>query len=102
MESQTISIPNECQPMLGLEELGLGWGLGSWNGLDRNQFGEDKIGWELEWISTKEEVGIGIQWMFRMIKRIGKVGVRAIGKIEHWIDDLGTTVFEENKQNIEV
>jgi len=35
--------------------------LGSWNRLDRDQLGKDKIGWELEWISTKEEVGIGIQ-----------------------------------------
>ena len=51
MKSQTIRIPNECQPMLGLEELGLGWGLGSRN--DRAQFGVNKIGWELEWISNK-------------------------------------------------
>ena len=43
--------------MLGLGELG----LGSWNVLDRAQLGVGKIGWELEWISTKKEVGIGIQ-----------------------------------------
>ena len=61
MKSQTIRIPNECQPMLGLEELGLGWGLGSRN--DRDQFGVNKIGWELEWIPTKEKGGIGIQQM---------------------------------------
>ena len=48
--------------MLGLKGLGLGCGLGSWNGLDRNQLGVDKIGWELEWISTKKEVGIGVQY----------------------------------------
>ena len=61
-----IRIPTECQPMLGLEELGLGWGLGSWNRLDKDQLGVDKIGWKLEWISlsTKEEVGIGIQWLW--------------------------------------
>ena len=47
--------------MLGLEELGIGLGLGSWNRLDRDQLGIDKIGWELGWISTKEEVRIGIQ-----------------------------------------
>ena len=58
-----IRIPNECQQMLGLKELGLGWGLGSWNGLERDQLGVGKIGWELERISTKEEVGIGIQLM---------------------------------------
>ena len=47
----------------------------------------DKIGWELQWISIKEEIGIGIQWMFRMIKRVGKLGIRAaIWKIEYWID----------------
>ena len=40
--------------MLGLEELG----LGNWNGLDRDQLGVDKIVWELEWISTKKEIGI--------------------------------------------
>ena len=45
--------------MLGLE--GLGLGLGSWNRLDRDQLGIDKIGWELGWIPTKEKVGIGIQ-----------------------------------------
>ena len=53
--------------MLGLEELGLvGWGLGSWNRLDKDQLGVDKIEWKLEWISlsTKEEVGIGIQWLW--------------------------------------
>ena len=52
--------------MLGLEGLGLGWGwgLGSWNRLDRDKLGINKIGWELGWISTKEEVGIGIQWMW--------------------------------------
>ena len=50
--------------MLGLEGLGLGWGLGSRNRLDRDQLGIDKIGWELGWIPTKEEVGIGIQWMW--------------------------------------
>ena len=50
--------------MLGLEGLGLGWGLGSWNRLDRDQLGIDKIGWELGWITTEEEVGIGIQWMW--------------------------------------
>ncbi len=44
--------------MLGLEGLGLGWGLGSRNRLDRDQLGIDKIGWELGWIPTKEEVGI--------------------------------------------
>jgi len=49
--------------MLGSEGLGLGWGLGSWNRLDRDQLGIDKIGWELVWISTKEEVRIGIQWI---------------------------------------
>ena len=43
---------------VGIGIMGLGWGLESWNML-----GIDKIGWELEWISTKEEVGIGIQWM---------------------------------------
>jgi len=61
-----IRIPTECQPMLGLEELGLGWGLGSWNRLDKDQLGVDKIGWKLEWISlsAKEEVGIGIQWLW--------------------------------------
>jgi len=48
---------------LGLEELGLRWGLGSWNELDKDQLGVGKICWELEWISTKEEVGIGIQWI---------------------------------------
>ena len=32
-----------------------------WNRLDRDQLGIDKIGWELGWITTKEEVGIGIQ-----------------------------------------
>ena len=58
--------------MLGLEELGLRWGLGSWNRLDMDQLGVNKIGSELEWISGKEEVGIGIQWMLRMIKRVGK------------------------------
>ena len=50
--------------MLGLEGLGLGWELGSWNRLDRDKLGIDKIGWELEWIPTKVEVGIGIQWMW--------------------------------------
>ena len=61
-----IRTPTECQPMLGLEELGLGWGLGSWNRLDKDQLGVDKIGWKLEWISlsAKEEVGIGIQWLW--------------------------------------
>ena len=54
--------------MSGLEELGLGWWLRSWNRLDGDQLGIDEIGWELEWISTKEEVGIGIQWMFRWWK----------------------------------
>ena len=34
------------------QEVGIGW-------LDK--FGIDKIGWELGWIPTKEEVGIGIQ-----------------------------------------
>ena len=47
--------------MLGLEELGIGLGLGSWNRLDRDQLGIDKIGWELKWILTKEETGFGIQ-----------------------------------------
>ena len=45
-----------------------------------------KIGWKLEWISIKEEVGIGIQWMLNIIKRVSKLGVRVIGKIELWID----------------
>ena len=54
--------------LLGLEELGLGWGLGSWNRLERDQLGIDKIGWELEWISAKEEVGVGIQWMLGWYK----------------------------------
>ena len=54
--------------MLGLEGLGLGWGLGRWNRLDRDQLGVDKIGLELGWISTKEEVGIGIQWMWGWYK----------------------------------
>ena len=49
--------------LLGLEELGLGWGLGSLKRLERDQLGIDKIGWELELISAKEEVGVGIQWM---------------------------------------
>ena len=31
---------------LGLAELELGWGLGSWNELDRDQLGEGKIAWE--------------------------------------------------------
>ena len=35
--------------------------LGSWNGLDRAQLGVGKIGWKLEWISTKEKVGIGME-----------------------------------------
>ena len=47
--------------MLGLEGLGLGCGLRSWNRLDRDKMAIDKIGWELGWIPTKEEVGIGIQ-----------------------------------------
>jgi len=47
--------------MLGLEELEIGLGLGSWNRLDRDQLGIDKIGWELKWILTKEETGFGIQ-----------------------------------------
>ena len=49
--------------MSGLEELGLGWWLRSWNRLDGDQLGIDEIGWELEWISTEVEVGVGIQWM---------------------------------------
>ena len=76
-------IPNECQPMLRSEELG--WG--SWMDIRWQLiFVVDKIGWELQWISIKEEIGIGIQWMFRMIKRVGKLWVRAIWKIEYWID----------------
>ena len=67
--------------MLGLEGLGLGWGLGSRNRLDRDQLGIDKIGWELGWISTKEEVGFGIQWMWGC-ERVGISGVGVIGKIE--------------------
>ena len=47
--------------MLGLGELGLGWGLASWNGLDRAQLGLGKIGWELKRILTKEKVGIGME-----------------------------------------
>jgi len=61
VKSQTMRIPNDYQPMLGLDELGLELGLGSWNELDRDQLGVGKIGWKLEWISTKEVVGIGIQ-----------------------------------------
>ena len=67
--------------MLGLEGLGLGWGWGSWNRLDRDKLGIDKIGWELGWISTKEEVGFGIQWMWGC-ERVGISGVGVIGKIE--------------------
>ena len=67
--------------MLGLEGLGLEWGLGSWNRLDRDKLGIDKIGWELGWISTKEEVGFGIQWMWGC-ERVGISEVGVIGKIE--------------------
>jgi len=47
-----------------------------------DQLGVDKIGLELEWNTDKEEVRIGIQWMFRMLKMVGKLGVRVIVKIE--------------------
>ena len=46
---------------VGIRRLGLGWVLEG--RLDRDQLGVDKIGWELEWLSSKEEVGIGIHWM---------------------------------------
>ena len=48
---------------VGIGRLGLGWLLEGWNRLDRDQLGVDKIGWELKWLSSKEEVGIGIYWM---------------------------------------
>ena len=65
--------------MLGLGELGLGWGLGSWNGLDRAQLGVGKIGWELEWISTKEKVGIGMENNCR------EIGIGGIGNRNQWV-----------------
>ena len=56
--------------MLGLEGLGLGWGLWSWNRLDRDQLGVDKIGWELGFNECEDD------------ERVGKSGVGVIGKIE--------------------
>jgi len=67
--------------MLGLEGLGLGWWLRSWNRLDRDQLGIDEIGWELEWINRSGSWG-GDSMNVRMIKRVGKLEVGVIGKIE--------------------
>ena len=67
--------------MLGLEELGIGLGLGSWNRLDRDQLGIDEIGWELEWINRSGSWG-GDSMNVRMIKRVGKLEVGVIGKIK--------------------
>ena len=76
-------------------------------------------GWELERISTKEEVGIGMEtscretwdWKIwdqesmraRMKIRVLILVVRVIGKIgQRNRCFLSTTVLKENKQNIEV
>jgi len=74
-----------------------------------------KKGWELERISTKEEVGIGMEiscreiWdqesmRARMKGRVVILVVRMIGKIgqRSRCFFLRTTVLKENKQNIEV
>jgi len=50
--------------------------------LDRDRLGIDKIGWELGWIPTKEEVGILGFNECEDDKRVGKSGVGVIGKIE--------------------
>ena len=67
--------------MLGLEGLGLESGLGSWNRLDRDQSGIDKIGWELGWITIKRKLGLGFN-KCEDDERVGKSGVGVIGKIE--------------------
>ena len=88
--------------MLGLGELGLGWGLGSWNGLERDQLGVGKIGWELEWISTKRKLGLGFNECLDN-KRSWPIG--SWSNWEEWLINrciLGTTVLEENQQDIEV
>ena len=58
---------------MGLEDLGLKWGLRSWNELDRDQLEVGKIGWELEWISTKEEIVIGLNKCKLRVKVIRKI-----------------------------
>ena len=63
--------------MLGLE----GLELGSWNRLDRDQSGIDKIGWELGWITIKRKLGLGFN-KCEDDERVGKSGVGVIGKIE--------------------
>ena len=58
---------------MGLEDLGLKWGLRSWNELDRDQLGVGKIGWELEWISIKKEIVIGLNKCKLRVKVIRKI-----------------------------
>ena len=81
--------------------------------------GSRQKGWELERISTKEEVGIWMEiscreiwdWKIwyqesmraRMKRRVVILVVRVIGKIgqmSRWF--LGTTVLEDNRQDIEM
>ena len=68
--------------MSGLEELGLGWWLRSWNRLDGDQLGIDEIGLGIGMDINRSGSWGGDSMNVRMIKRVGKLEVGVIGKIE--------------------
>ena len=77
----------------------------------QDQLGVGKIGWELERISTKEKVGIGMENNCRESIGINECQndkkdcyIGSYSNQENWAKVqmfLGTTVLEDNRQDIE-